>query len=156
MNQQIASDRPITDPLPQRQGIRDEVQQLLMYASYLALPDRALIRGVYEYGVATSTMAQAVGRSPRVAQDRLRRLTRRIGSPLFRFVVQYRLRWPHERRAIADAVVLRGETQRMTAMHLGISVYFVRRELDRIQLMCQRNMVAQRRRGPPAATAARH
>jgi hypothetical protein len=113
------------------------VELLLKYADHFSTGDRALVRGIYQNGLKPSAMAKALGHTPKTTQDRLRRLMRRLGSPMFRFIIQHRPDWPERRRVVADAVLLRGQSQRATAAVLGVSQYIVRQEIDRVRLLCE-------------------
>jgi hypothetical protein len=65
-------------------------------------------------------------------QRRFSRVLRRLRSESFAFVIRNAARWPPLRRSVAQAVLLRGMTQREAAGHLGLTVHAVRKELDRI------------------------
>ena len=118
-------------------GLALNLEQLLRLGKYLGTADLALIQGVYERGMPPGRLARAMHTCPRVVRRRLNRIRMRLASPLFRFVVANRLRWPEHRRAIAEAVVLRGQPLRAAAMLAGVSLHHVRRELDRISAMCE-------------------
>jgi hypothetical protein len=114
---------------------RASIDQILEYSRDLSAADRALIEGVYVRGMRPAEFARAVGMESGAIRKRLERTVRRMSSPLFRFVVRHKNDWTEDRAAIADAVILRGLSQRSTAMMLGIGVHRVRREIDRIRAL---------------------
>ena len=108
------------------------IDVILQHSKHLAPPDRGLIEGVYLRGLSAAELARALGREPEVVRRRLARIIRRISRPLFRHVVRHKNAWPLERAAIAEAVILRGLSQRAAAVLLGVGIHRVRREIDRI------------------------
>lgn len=113
---------------------REAVEQIMRLTHLLAPPDRALVEGIYERGVRASALARAMGHSPKLVHARLRRAMHRLSSPLFRFVAANRTAWPQITRAVGEAIVLRGQTQRATAIGLGLTAHQLRRELERIRI----------------------
>lgn len=116
---------------------RLSIDHILEHARHLAAGDRALIEGVYLRGMSAAELARAAGKEPGTVRKRLARVVRRMSSPIFRFVVRHKSQWPPERAAIADAVILRGLSQRTAAMTLGLGVHRVRRELDGIRALLE-------------------
>ena len=116
-------------------GHHAEIEELLRMSKLLEPADGALIQAVYGRGMTTGEFAQAMGCSRRQVSKRLKRVVRRIRSPLFRFVVEHERRWPFDRRTIAQSVILRGRTQRQTAQLLSVSVHYVRMELVAVKLL---------------------
>jgi DNA-directed RNA polymerase specialized sigma24 family protein len=109
-------------------------RRLLDHVDELDPADRAVLHGVYQLGMTVADLASVLGRQQRTVRQRIARLAQRISSPEFQFVLRHRRSWPAARRAIAERVILRGRSQRDVARELGISIYRVRRECDRIRL----------------------
>jgi DNA-directed RNA polymerase specialized sigma24 family protein len=116
---------------------RASIDQILQYSRHLAPADRALIEGVYLRGMSAADVARAAGKEPGTMRKRLARAVGRMSSPAFRFVARHRADWPPQRAAIADAVFLRGLSQRSAAMALGLGIHRVRREIDRIRTLVE-------------------
>jgi DNA-directed RNA polymerase specialized sigma24 family protein len=114
-----------------------DIEQVTTLARHLPVDDRALIQGVFERGMTPTAMARTMGDSPDTVRKRVRRIARRLGSPLFRFVVRNMDHWPDIRRSVADAVVLRGYSYRRAARLLNVTIYRVRTEHERIRIMCE-------------------
>src|SRR5262245_30352417 len=112
-------------PIGYRQSRGRLVSDLLAAAEYLSNHDRVLIQGIYSHGIRPSDVAAFRGQSLGCVYQRLRRLGRRIRSPLFRFVLRERFDWPEDQRVVAESIVLRGQTQRVTAIAMGTSVHKV-------------------------------
>ena len=128
--------QPIQKPDPD-DGLVLNLEQLLRLGRHLGSADLALIQGVYERGVTPGKLARATHACPKTVRRRLIRIRMRLAAPRFRFVVENRLKWPEHRRAIAEAVILRGQSQRTAALSTGVSLHRVRRELDCINAMCE-------------------
>ena len=111
------------------------VEELVIVASALRERDRALVRAVYERGLPLKALAAAGETRPGRLQYRLRRILKRVRSPLFRATLRERARWPALRRGIAEGVILQGRSQRAIADRLGVSVHRVRMELERIKAL---------------------
>jgi hypothetical protein len=111
------------------------VEQMLNLAEHISPVDRALLRAVYERGMTAHAFATATRQSHSVVQARLRRIQKRLASPLFRFVLRHQRDWPPLRRAAAQAAILHGQPLRTVASLLGLSLYQVRRELDRVRTL---------------------
>lgn len=120
-----------------RQTRRDRIERILDYADHLAPADRDLLWGIYDRGMTAAALARAARRNPRQVQHRVRVLTRRLASPVFQFVLRNSHRWPSKRRRVADAIVLKGATQRRTAARLGMTIHSVRREIDRTRFQLE-------------------
>jgi len=137
MNQTVTRDHRVSRAVDRLHVRQADAESLLRFAEHLSLSDRALLRGIFQNGITATALANANGGSPSIVRARIRRLCRRITSPAFQYVVRHRLDWPERRRSIAEAVVLRGQTQRATAAALGLTVHHLRRELERIAALCE-------------------
>lgn len=109
---------------------RQQCDAIIAGAEYLSPDDSALLRAVYADGRSSEELSALIGVRGRAVRRRVQRLTARIASPLFVFVVSHLESWPTERRDVAAACILRGRSQRAAAGELGMRVFAVRRELD--------------------------
>ncbi|MBL0928148.1 MAG: hypothetical protein IBJ11_10940 [Phycisphaerales bacterium] len=98
-------------------------------AMFLEPDERALVLSIYRERLTVKAAAGMLGQKPATVRARLRRLTRRLLSDEFAFVMRQRERWPARRRRIATAVVLHGRTYRAAARALGLTYDAVRREM---------------------------
>lgn len=75
-----------------------------------ALPreDGEILRAIYERGQSAAQVARLLGRNSRVILRRARRLTARVRSPEFDFVLSNRNHWSPTRRSIATSVFIEG------------------------------------------------
>ncbi len=106
---------------------RDRLHDLVRArAGDLSAPDRALVEAVVLGGQRVSELAPLAGCSPRVLRRKLKGALARLSSPEFGFVIRHRSQWPHTRRRVAEACVLRGLSQRAAASELRLSLYTVR------------------------------
>lgn len=110
--------------------------RLLALAEALPAPDRAILRAIYADNRSAAEVAAIVGTDPRRVRAHVRTLTRRILTPLFAFVVAHSAAWPETRRRVADACVIRGQSQRDAAIALKTSLHAVRRHCQAIQDLC--------------------
>ena len=116
-----------------RLHLRQQTEQLLHLAQYLAPSDRELVCSIYHHGMTPTQLARAIGARPRAVRARLQRLLTRINSPTFRYVLATRHKWTPRTRRIAEAIFLRGEAQRQTAARAQTTLHHVRRESQRIR-----------------------
>jgi DNA-directed RNA polymerase specialized sigma24 family protein len=136
-------------------AVRDQIDRLLRLADDLDPADRALIRSIYDRGMSAGELARAIGRTPRTVNRRLERLVRRVSNPAYRFILRERRSWPAVRRRVAELVFLRGGTQRAAATATGLSLHQTRREIERIRVLIDEGLAAERsaseRRSAPCA-----
>ena len=112
---------------PDRRPGREVVEVLLSRAAVLPNEDREILRLAYEEGLNISRITAAVGAPDHASiRRRIRRLSERILSPRFVFVIAHRDRWPASRRRIATEVVIHGRSMRAAALALGTTLYQVR------------------------------
>jgi DNA-directed RNA polymerase specialized sigma24 family protein len=111
---------------------RELTESLARLADDLAPDDRALIRAVYADGKTAVDVARLSGADPRAVRRRVRRLTRRVLSPEYLFVLRHKDRWPAPRRRVAVACFLHGRTMRDAARQLRMPLYTVRRHCDAV------------------------
>jgi DNA-directed RNA polymerase specialized sigma24 family protein len=117
-------------PLPARL-----VDVLLGLGELLGENDRALLEAIYRRGLSAADLARAIRTRPRTIQNRLRRLTCRVNSPIFRLVAGRCDALPPLRREVGERIVLRGESQRTVAAQLGVSLHRVRQELTGLRAL---------------------
>jgi transposase len=114
-------------------GRREQVDQLLAMAEYLAPDDRALIEAIYGRGLSVRQVARAGCVTPGRITRRLRRLMQRLASPTFRLALTDSQDWPAQRRRIAEMALVKGVSLRDTAASVGVSLYRERQELERLR-----------------------
>lgn len=114
---------------------RRRSEGLVTYAEHLDPADRALVVSVFERGLSAAELARATGRDPRHVRRRLKRLIARMASRPFQFVLRHRANWSLNQRRVAEAVVLRGRTQREAAAELGLTLHQVRTYLHAIAVL---------------------
>ena len=136
------------------QDQRRMLERVIDRADHLEKSDRALLRGVYDRGMTISDLARVAGHDPRRVQHRVRRLTMRLSSPAFVFVLRHGREWPADRRRVAESIILEGATQCRAAEKLGLSIHCVRLEIDRVRLLFeqQQKQHEQERTQPLAAS----
>ncbi|MFG0329296.1 MAG: hypothetical protein ACF8PN_05290 [Phycisphaerales bacterium] len=115
-----------------RVGARDEAERLLPKLAHLTPEDEALCRGVFENGMTPAQLARLTGLHRSTVANRVKRISRRMRSPEFAFVLATRDAWDEERRRVATARFLEGRPLRETARVTGVSVFRVRRHCDAI------------------------
>jgi len=111
---------------------RSVAEVLLMRASHLSTPDRALVECVLGGQQSVAQIARSVGAPIRPMRSRLRRIIARLGSPEFLFVVRSRDAWSPLRQRVADLCFVRGFTVYEAAEELRVSRYSVRRHRESI------------------------
>lgn len=116
---------------------RNQAERLVQFAQHLAPGDRALLCSVYQHGMSATELARVMGKRPRHVRARVHRLVERLNSPTFWYVLHWRDQWPARKREIAEAVFLRGESQRNAAANLQTTVHEIRRETDRIRALTE-------------------
>jgi hypothetical protein len=144
-------------------GGREAVSRIVERSDFLPAGERELVRAVFRDGVTVKRLAMCgVGLAPDVeraargsVEGTARRLRRRVRgislrllSPKFEFVVAHlepadqaeRRRlglptWSPDRRAIAEAVVVRGLSLREASAALGRSFHTVRREMNAVNAL---------------------
>lgn len=104
-----------------------EALEVIVHRSGCLLPeDQALMDACFSRGMRVIELARLQGVDPRIVQRRIKRLSARVISPEFSFVLNQESAWPPTRRRIARAVVLEGRTMRGASKALAISLHTVR------------------------------
>lgn len=115
---------------------RDRVEEVLALAGSLPRDERAVVYAVLRDALPVREVAEVRGESPRVVRRRLRNAVDRVLTPLFGFALS-RVEakpcpWSAARRRVAVHTVLHGRSLQKTAQALGVSVWSVRREKEKI------------------------
>jgi len=110
-------------------------EEVVLASQNLGERDRALVRAVYERGLAIKAVAAITHTPSGRLHRRLGMLVRRVRSPLFRLVLREHSRWPADRRAIAEAFVFKGRPQREIARSLNLSLHRVRTEIEHLKAL---------------------
>lgn len=140
---------PVDDSLDlRRKRSRDIAATIVAHARYTTPPDRELVWAVYRDGLTARQIAHIRDESPRTIRARIRRVTARLISDRFKFVIRHRDAWPAQRRAIANTCILHGLSMRDAATELRISLHVIRREIALIHAL-----MAEHRRAPRPSRA---
>lgn len=116
---------------------RRHVERLLERAQLLDEPDRLLIEAVYEHGLGVAAIARLRQRSPSCVYNKLKQLLARTQTPLFEYVAAHRDVLPIDIRRTAEAIALRGRTQRQTAALTRQSLHTVRRHMQAVRTLAE-------------------
>ncbi len=113
-----------------------EALEVIVHRSGCLLPeDQALMDACYSRGLGVLELARLQGVDPRVVQRRIKRLSARVISAEFSFVLSQESSWPPTRRRIARAVILEGRTMRAASAVLRISLHRVREHIRLIHAL---------------------
>jgi len=114
---------------------RDRTDCLVARAAFLPAADRILIEGYFREGRTIKTLAEAADVPPRAMSRRIRRLSQRLLSDRFAFVLRNYESWSPARRRVATATILHGYSMRAAADRLRMSLYNVRRHSEAIRAL---------------------
>lgn len=117
------------ESLRRRQGLRDQVEQILALAQHLGAQDKLLVEQVFKHGLSVTDVARLLGQRPRTVQKRVKNLVEHMQSPLFRFLVVSPESLSPGTRRVAEAVVLKRMSLRKAAVVLGLRLHQVRGQL---------------------------
>ncbi len=155
LSQTLNSSQPATDLRLRRR--REAAEIIVQRAELLADEDRGLLEAVYSKGHTVQEVARLLGFSHpsqvRKLRKRVRRLVTRVSEPRFVFVMTSRAHWPRSRRRVGEQCMLRGDSMRGAAEHLGLTLHSVRQQCLRIDAMFEAAVdraLAERRSGPAA------
>ncbi|MCL4220144.1 MAG: hypothetical protein KJZ65_02120 [Phycisphaerales bacterium] len=132
---------------------RDRADCVVARAAFLAPAERLLVESYFRDGRTIKILAEASNTDPRVLSRRLRRLTERLLSDRFSFVLRNFESWSPSRRRVATAMVMQGLSMRAASMHLRMSLYSVRRHADAINALYDSDQRAAPARPPARRTA---
>lgn len=132
---------------------RDRADCIVARAAFLPPAERLLVESYFRDGRTIKILAEASTTDPRVLSRRLRRLTERLLSDRFSFVLRNFESWSPSRRRVATAMVLQGLSMRAASMHLRMSLYSVRRHADAIHALYESEKRAASVRPPERRSA---
>lgn len=118
-----------------RTGQRTHSDQVLSLAAYLRPQERFLIEQVFEHGLRLSDIAGQLGKCRSTVQYHVKQLLRRMGSPLFRFMVVHNDTLNATLKRTGSKVILQGYSLRDAAASLGLSLHTVRCHIQSIQAL---------------------
>lgn len=129
--------------------LAERLKPALEHVELLAPAERTVLEAVIRSGLSFSVLQQLTGQSIRAVRTTLRNAAQRASSDLFAFVATHRHAMPPMRRAVAEAMVLRGMSLRAIAAELNVSLWTVRTQRQRVlnQYLSSHNA------GHPAHTA---
>lgn len=114
---------------------RSAVESIRALAGHLPDAERVLIYDAFELGTPVAQIARRTGQDPRTLTRRVRRITRRLLDPRFRFVAEHRTAWRPTQSMVAQACVLEGLSIRQASERLGLSRHTVRRHKEAIDAL---------------------
>lgn len=128
LEKELARHSPAPGPDLRHGPGRLEAGRILQLLDALPEADAALLRAYYADGRPAAELASlgALPDDPRQVRARIRRLTTRVLSPLFAFVVAHRRAWPPTRRRVASLCFIDGRSLRQVAAALRLSLHAVR------------------------------
>ena len=111
---------------------REQTDQLLKRAAYLAPNDRLVIEQVYRNGVAIKDLAGLTGNPPRSMRRRIVRLLRRLNSPLYSVAISKGHRLDEATYRTVQLVVCQGLSLRQASASTGYSLHRVRQHIRQL------------------------
>lgn len=124
-----------------------EALEVIVHRSGCLLPeDQAIMDACYSRGMQVSEIARLKGIDARVVQRRIKRLSARVISAEFAFVLSQENSWPPTRRRVARAVIIEGRTIRAAAKALGLSLHRVREHVHLIHALLNERVAQHVRR----------
>jgi DNA-directed RNA polymerase specialized sigma24 family protein len=137
MDEQLTADERLTsrftdETLDRRRAGKGSWALLLKGAESLPQADRVLLKAVFGDGRSTAEVARMRGVSPRTVAHQVRRLSRRVLSPEFAFVVAKRRAWSRSRARVATLCFIQGCSIRDAARKTRLSFHAVRRHHDAV------------------------
>ena len=108
-------------------------EQIVHLAQALPADDRLLLERRYADGLTSTDIARRSRRSANTISRRIDRLTKRIGSPEFRFTLLHQDKLPRPMRRTATLLFVQGRSLRETAQLTKKSLHRVR--CDRATLL---------------------
>lgn len=127
---------------------RELAELVVQRAEFLPSEDRALLVAVFGDGRSVKEVAALMGVEARWLRRRVGRLTRRVASDRFIFVVRHRDSWPGVRRRLATACVVQGRSLRLAAAEVKTSLYNARKQMDAVQALLDAIVQGGGRAGP--------
>jgi hypothetical protein len=118
-------------------GSREAATLLVERANVLPAPDRELLGAVYLDSKLTIEVAALMRAEVRIVRRRVQALVDRVLSPAFVHVMRHGQEMAPMRRAVADAMFIRGLQKKQAAQELGMSEYQVRRHRVAIEALVE-------------------
>lgn len=112
--------------------LAERLKPAIEHIGLLADRERLVLEAVISSGLSFVRLEQLTGLSVRIVRTTLRNAARRAESDIFAFVVAQRESMPPMRRAVAEAMVLRGMPLRAIAAELKVSLWTVRTQRQRL------------------------
>lgn len=116
---------------------RSHSDLVLSLASYLRDDERFLIEQVFEHGLRLSDIARQQGKNRSTMQYHVKQILRRMGNPLFRFLVAHEDVLPKPVRLTGRRVIFEGHSLREAARLRRISLHAVRQHMQTIQSLAR-------------------
>ena len=123
--------------LSRRTDARLGPEQIVRLAQALPTEDRLLLERRYGDGLTIGDLARRSRRSATAITRRLKRLTRRITSPEFRFTVLHQNRLPRSMRRTATLLFVQGRSMRETARLTKKTLHRVRCDRAMLQTLAR-------------------
>ena len=114
-------------------------QDVARHAEHLRPAERALAKAFFDDGRSATEIARLAGVRERSIHRRLSALARRLNSPRFRFILNYRPALTPTRARVATACILRGLSMRRAARDLNLPEHVVRTHMLAIEAMFERS-----------------
>lgn len=121
--------------LDRRTAIRLGPEQIVRLAQALPADDRLLLERRYADGLTVTDIARHSRRSANTISRRINRLTKRIGSPEFRFIMLHQGKLPKPMRRTATLLFIQGRSLRETAQLTKKSLHRVRCDRATLQTL---------------------
>lgn len=124
-----------------------EALEIIVHRSGCLLPeDQALMDACYSRGLPVYEIARLQGLDPRVVQRRIKRLSARVISNEFSFVLSQENSWPPTRRRVARAVIIEGRPMRAACKVLRVSLHTVRENVTLIYALLNEHLAQRLKR----------
>ena len=114
---------------------QETVDRVLRLCDALPRGDRELLEATYRDGKTAVALARLLEKDPRGLRRRIARLTARVLSPQYRFVLSHRDSWAPARRRVASEIFINGKSARAAAAALRISLHTARRHQEAVLAM---------------------
>ena len=111
--------------------------RVLSLAVHLAPNERFLIEQVFQHGLKLSDIARQQGKSRSTTQYHVKQLLKRMGNPLFRFLVVHGDVLSPAVKRTGELVIHQGQSLRRVADELGLTLHTVRQHLDTIKSLAR-------------------
>ncbi len=123
--------------LDRRTANRLGPEQIVRLAQALPADDRLLLERRFADGLTVSDIARRSRRSANTISRRINRLTKRIGSPEFRFTLLHQDKLPRPMRRTATLLFVQGRSIRETAQLTNKSLHRIRCDRATLQTLAR-------------------